>query len=367
MNRRLYRSRTDTILGGVASRPGRPTSTPIRPSSASPGPSSCRSPAGSRSSPTSSRWIVIPEEPLDVREWQPRRRTSEVSARHAGRGPHRLRSRSARSPAQREIKHGCRAVGGPGGSSSSARGFCSMQFMPDINWSLVWPLAIVAIGVLIVRGCAPGEADRWVNRSRERPPSGTRSRWRRSHQSRPRTPKQARAERREQADQHLGAAQRQELRAVTLRRIGELEAEVPRRQGACRVDVPVRHRQRRAEREDEHADHDDQDEVADAPGRATRAAAGARRRSRPPRSSRRSPRSGSGTRTWRARSGSTGTNWKAKAATIRTSAIERRVQARTRAHGQRRDAGPEQDRVPAVVDDREHARCRTSRRGTRSA
>jgi hypothetical protein len=26
--------------------------------------------------------------------------------------------------------------------------------MPDINWSLVWPLAIVAIGVLIVVGAS---------------------------------------------------------------------------------------------------------------------------------------------------------------------------------------------------------------------
>ncbi len=28
------------------------------------------------------------------------------------------------------------------------------RFMPDINWSLIWPLAIVAIGVLIVVGAS---------------------------------------------------------------------------------------------------------------------------------------------------------------------------------------------------------------------
>ena len=58
-------------------------------------------------------------------------------------------------------------------------------------------------------------------------------------------------------DQHpcheLDAGGAQELAALALWRVGELEAVVPRRQRACRIDVPVRHRQRRAEREDQDA------------------------------------------------------------------------------------------------------------------
>ena len=254
MNRRLYRSRTDTMIGGVAAgladlpqrRPG------ARPDRL--GHPRRRSPAGSRSSSTSSPGSWSPRSRRMSIEWRASRCRIRWSGEACRPRPHR--SGRAPRPAQR------RSGWTPGMWRAAwwlvvlGTWFLLVEYLPDIDWGLIWPLVLVAIGVLIVvTSMRRREADRLA-----RPLSASA---RRGHAVplavRAVPPVAADAARRgprpsAASTTPTSSFRRSRLRSSSrspCRRVGELEVEVPRRQGARRVDVPVRHRQRRAEREDE--------------------------------------------------------------------------------------------------------------------
>ena len=148
MTRRLYRLRGDKILGGVAS--GLATYLNADPALVRI--------AWAVLIPLTGGiaflayivgWVVIPEEPLDVVSGS-EVLDSEVSA---GMPAASASAPAAAAPAQRRSSMDAGLWVGLG-LVVLGTWFLLDQFMPDINWSLVWPLAIVAIGVLIVVGAS---------------------------------------------------------------------------------------------------------------------------------------------------------------------------------------------------------------------
>jgi phage shock protein PspC (stress-responsive transcriptional regulator) len=147
VNRKLYRSRSDTILGGVAS--GLATYLNADPALVRI--------AWAVLIPLTGGiaflayivgWVVIPEEPAITSvggEVTGGDATASVDSAPGGSAP------GAGAPARR-------------GSSVDAGVWIGLalvglgvwflfgQFLPDINWGLIWPLAIVVIGVVIVVG-----------------------------------------------------------------------------------------------------------------------------------------------------------------------------------------------------------------------
>ena len=158
------------------------------------------------------------------------------------------------------------------------------QYVPAIDTDLLWPVALVVLGiVLLVRRPATALA-----------PSSSR-------------PKRANAAALTATSTPAASFTESaaiSCAAVALRRIRELEGVVPGREGSGHVDVPVGHGDAPS-----RAGRPAARRPPPAPGRRSPAAdtstsAASRRPRRPPPPWRTSPRSGSGSGTWRARSGS---------------------------------------------------------------
>jgi phage shock protein C len=146
MNRRLYRSRTDTILGGVAAGLAHYLNADpalVRIAWAILVPLT----GGAALLAYIVGWIVIPEAPAG---------TPMTAA--------------ASDPASGDVEGGVATTGAEGWASAepvkSSGGnaavwvglglvaigvwFLVREFVPDVDWSLVWPIVIVAIGALIL-------------------------------------------------------------------------------------------------------------------------------------------------------------------------------------------------------------------------
>jgi phage shock protein PspC (stress-responsive transcriptional regulator) len=153
MNRRLYRSRTDTILGGVASglasylnadpalvRIAWAILVPLT--------------GGAALLAYIVGWIVIPEEPKDA----PMAAFAAAggapvdpdAAGGAGREP--ATASSSWTPPEPVRRSGDGNAGIWVGLGLVAIGawFLVREYLPEFNWSLVWPIVIVGIGVLIL-------------------------------------------------------------------------------------------------------------------------------------------------------------------------------------------------------------------------
>lgn len=128
MNRRLHRSRTDTIVGGVAAGLASYLNTDpalVRIAWAILVPVT----AGAALVAYVVAWIVVPESPETV---------GDIST--AAQGPN---SEPARSDGRAGIVVGVGLV-------LIGLWFLLREYLPDFDWSLVWPLVIVGIGVLIL-------------------------------------------------------------------------------------------------------------------------------------------------------------------------------------------------------------------------
>jgi len=128
VNRRLHRSRTDTIVGGVAAGLASYLNTDpalVRIAWAILVPVT----AGAALVAYVVAWIVVPEAPETV---------GDIST--AAQGPN---SEPARSDGRAGIVVGVGLV-------LIGLWFLLREYLPDFDWSLVWPLVIVGIGVLIL-------------------------------------------------------------------------------------------------------------------------------------------------------------------------------------------------------------------------
>jgi phage shock protein C len=135
MNRRLYRSRTDTILGGVAAGVANYLNADpalVRIAWAILVPLT----GGAAMLAYIVGWIVIPEAPADA----------ELAAASTG------TDAEGAPRADREIRIGGGNAGVWVGLGLVAIGawFLVREYLPDIRWNLVWPVVIVAIGALIL-------------------------------------------------------------------------------------------------------------------------------------------------------------------------------------------------------------------------
>lgn len=145
MNRRLYRSRTDTILGGVAAglasylnadpalvRIAWAILVPLT--------------GGAALLAYIVGWIVIPEAPLGTpmtaAAVDPASGETEGSVAPGAEGW------STAEPAKASGNNAAVWVGL--GLVAIGVWFLVREFVPDINWNLLWPLVIVAVGALIL-------------------------------------------------------------------------------------------------------------------------------------------------------------------------------------------------------------------------
>lgn len=148
MNRRLYRSRTDTILGGVASglasylnadpalvRIAWAVLTPLT--------------GGLALVAYIVGWIVIPEEPAGAP--MPAAGVGD-GASAEGTDPAAPAPNPGWAPPPPAPRVGSANAGLWVGLGLILLGvwFLAREYLPDINWAFVWPLAIVAVGVLIL-------------------------------------------------------------------------------------------------------------------------------------------------------------------------------------------------------------------------
>ena len=133
MNRRLTRSR-DAMVGGVAAGVADWIGTPIRRSCGSRGRCSCRSPAGAALLAYIVAWIVVPEEPRHPAAG--RRRASRAPTPSGDADP----AASGAAAGAPSIRDGPRCCVG-GGLVLIGLWFLVREYLPDINWGLVWPLA----------------------------------------------------------------------------------------------------------------------------------------------------------------------------------------------------------------------------------
>jgi phage shock protein C len=149
MNRRLYRSRTDTILGGVAAGLATYLNTDpalVRIAWAILVPLT----SGAAFIAYIVAWIVVPEEP-QATSAMPAAATVDASGEPVDPDtpvvPASGRTWTAPEPA--------RASGNAGvfvGAALVLLGlwFLLREYLPDFDWGLVWPLVIVGIGALIL-------------------------------------------------------------------------------------------------------------------------------------------------------------------------------------------------------------------------
>jgi phage shock protein PspC (stress-responsive transcriptional regulator) len=145
MNRRLYRSRTDTVLGGVASglasylnadpalvRIAWAILVPLT--------------GGAALLAYIVGWIVIPEEPTGAGAPIP---AASTSSDEAGASP--SASTTGWTPPE-PVRRGSGNAGIWVGLGLVAIGawFLVREYLPDLRWNLLWPIIIVGIGVLIL-------------------------------------------------------------------------------------------------------------------------------------------------------------------------------------------------------------------------
>ena len=150
MNRRLYRSRTDTMLGGVAAglasylnadpalvRIAWAVLVPLT--------------GGLAFVAYIVGWIVIPEEPAGTP--MPVAGVADGGTTgDEGTDPAAVASTSAWTPPPSAPRVGGGNAGMWVGIGLILLGvwFLAREYLPDINWAFVWPLIIVAVGVLIL-------------------------------------------------------------------------------------------------------------------------------------------------------------------------------------------------------------------------
>jgi phage shock protein PspC (stress-responsive transcriptional regulator) len=145
MNRRLYRSRTDTILGGVAAGLASYLNTDpalVRIAWAILTPLT----GGAALLAYIVGWIVVPEEPA---------RTPSASAETDPVTGAPVQPVADTGPAWTPPEALRQQAGNAGvwvGVGLVALGvwFLAREYLPDINWGLIWPLVIVGIGALIL-------------------------------------------------------------------------------------------------------------------------------------------------------------------------------------------------------------------------
>jgi len=156
MNRRLYRSRTDTILGGVAAGLASYLNTDpalVRIAWAILTPLT----GGAALVAYIVGWIVIPEEPARSAmsaPGEPDTATEKETDPVTG-AP--IEPPSGSAPAWSAPEAVQRDPGTAGvwvGIGLVALGvwFLAREYLPEINWGLIWPLVIVGIGALILVG-----------------------------------------------------------------------------------------------------------------------------------------------------------------------------------------------------------------------
>ena len=142
MNRRLYRSRTDTVIGGVAAGLADYLNAD---------PALIRIAWAILVVVTGGAalivyivcWIVVPEEP----------EIAAVGARHRSgdrRGHRSRRPRPRRCPPRRGARAARRGWWSASVSCVIGVWFLLREYLPDINWGLLWPLVLVGIGALIL-------------------------------------------------------------------------------------------------------------------------------------------------------------------------------------------------------------------------
>ena len=137
MNRRLYRSRSDTILGGVAAGLADYLNTDpalVRIAWALLVPLT----GGAALLAYIVGWVVVPETPQATTDGDEADAPGSADAVPAGTEPRRADGRAGI------------AVGA--GLVLIGTWFLLREYLPSFNWNLVWPVAIVAIGVVILVG-----------------------------------------------------------------------------------------------------------------------------------------------------------------------------------------------------------------------
>ena len=150
MNRRLYRSRTDTILGGVAAGLANYLNADpalVRIAWAILVPLT----GGAAFLAYVVGWIVITEEPRDA----PLAAASPASGEGGGSAAvsgEAATTASSWTPPEPARRSGDGNAGIWVGLGLVAIGvwFLVREYLPEFNWSLVWPIVIVGIGVLIL-------------------------------------------------------------------------------------------------------------------------------------------------------------------------------------------------------------------------
>ena len=157
MNRRLTRSRTDTILGGVAAGLAEYLRTDpalVRIAWAILVPLT----NGAALLAYVVAWIVVPEAPAPARDGEPAAAvTDDEAAASAG----TVAADENRST--RPVTTSSAASGDAPGRAGIVVGvglvllgvwFLAREYLPALNWGLVWPLILVGIGVLVLVSAA---------------------------------------------------------------------------------------------------------------------------------------------------------------------------------------------------------------------
>lgn len=141
MNRRLYRSRTDTILGGVAAGLARYLNTDpalVRIAWAILVPLT----GGAALIAYIVGWVVIPEEPQGAAT------TTPATTDERGEPADSSSTLSAPEPTARSDGRAGMVVGI--GLVLIGLWFLVREYLPAFNWNLVWPVVIVVIGLFLL-------------------------------------------------------------------------------------------------------------------------------------------------------------------------------------------------------------------------